>query len=140
MAQQNQLSDLLLLGHRHIENPELTPLQRAAITRQLYSCVLERPEWRECFLPSSEDPSSSSSSSSTATSVPSWDNLYEWLVPSQGPASGDGFGPEKTWSLYDAQQAIEEKARKAGKSTKRPKPGAVCGKVLQRYDRTYICK
>lgn len=134
MAQQNQLFDLLLLGHRHIENPELTPLQRAAITRQLYSCVLARPEWRECFLPSSSDEASSS------TSVPSWDNLYEWLVPSQGPAQGDGFGPEKTWSLYAAQQAIEDKARKAGKSTKQPKPGAVCGKVLQRYDRTYICK
>lgn len=73
--------------------------------------------------------------SSSSQLTPNWDNLQEWLV-----TTTEGFGPEKTWSLLDVQLQAEEKRRKAGKEARKPKPGAVCGKVLQRFDRTYICK
>jgi E3 ubiquitin-protein ligase UBR1 len=167
--QQEQLADLLLNGHLHGENTELEPLQRATITRQLYSLILGRPEWRAAFLPdasiqqvgssSASSTLSSASASASALSIaapasnssnsslhqatqqqqslgiPSWDNLEEWLVPTT-----EGFGPERTWSLLDVQRAAEERNRRAGKPGRKPKPGAVCGKVLQRFDRTYICK
>ncbi|KAL1406424.1 E3 ubiquitin-protein ligase ubr1 [Vanrija albida] len=144
-ALQSRLHDLLFFGHRDAENPELSPQQRATVTRQLYLCILNRPEWAACFLgdgesippngagTDSEDPSGSASSSrASSLTLPSWDNLNEWLVPGT-----EQFGPERTWSLLDVQQAAEETRRKP---PRKPKPGAVCGKVLQRYDRTYICK
>lgn len=172
---QAQLKELLLTGHRHAENPELQPLQRATIARQLYSNILARPEWQACYLPNDPLPStpapvpsgasaaaaaaaatggasssdsstisvassatSSTSAASTTTPgprIPSWDNLHEWLAP-----ANEGFGPDQIWSLYETQKAVEERYKRAGKITRRPKPGAVCGKVLQRFDRTYICK
>lgn len=147
-ALQAQLYDLLHSGHRNTENPALQPLQRAAITRQLYATILSQPEWCAAFLPegmvqdaalvspeASGSSTNSNSNTQAAPSLPSWDNLNEWLVP-----AGEGFGPERTWSLLATQQALEERNRKAGRPARKPKPGAVCGKVLQRYDRTYICK
>lgn len=138
---QAQLQDLLLLGHRHAENPELQPLQRAAVTRQLYSCILSQPHWRAAFDPEygvagPSSPTGVVAGSSSTLPTPSWDNLSEWLVPTT-----EGFGPEQTWSLLQVQRQAEERRRKAGKLARRPKPGgSVCGKVLQRFDRTYICK
>lgn len=138
---QAQLVDLLASGHLNAEIPDLQPLQRAAITRQLYATILSQPEWVAAFLPDGAGQdipalsSTSGSSSSTAPPLPSWDNLDEWLVP-----GGEGFGPERAWSLLDTQRGFEERNRKAGRPARKSKPGSVCGKVLQRYDRTYICK
>lgn len=147
-ALQSRLHDLLLYGHRDAENPELSPQQRATVTRQLYHCILNRPEWVACFLGDGDSiPNGSGNdspthnhdpatpSSSRPLTLPAWDSLSDWLVPGT-----EQFGPERTWSLLDVQQAAEERRRRAGKPSRQPKPGAVCGKVLQRYDRTYICK
>lgn len=148
MAQQSQqelqaeLAELLATQHLSCGAPcpEFSPPERAQVIRQLYKTILNQPEWVEAFFPDAEDGINSGapgSSSSTASGlIPPMDELREWLIP----MTESTYEPQRCWSLLEAQRAIEERNRRAGRPGRKPKPGAVCGKVLQRYDRTYICK
>jgi E3 ubiquitin-protein ligase UBR1 len=138
LATRPHLHELHRLLSNYDDNTELLPLHRAAITRELYRVMLSMPEGRAALLPLPEDPSPPGAYT-PSPGPPSWDDraLEDWLVH---PEENEGFGPQRVWSLLDAQHALDERNRRLGKPGRMPKPGSVCGKVLQRFERTYICK
>lgn len=99
------------------------PALRGKLTKSLFSCLWEKPEWRACFF---EDPNDES--------VPSTSGSSGWMEVDE-----DGF--ERPWRLSDHQAAVDQRRKEAGKQPIRQVPvGKTCGKVLQRFDRTYLCK
>lgn len=148
MAQQSQqdlqaeLAELLATQHITCRAPcpEFSPPERAQVVRQLYKTILNQPEWVAAFLPDTKDGPNArapgASSRSASALIPPWDESREWLIP----MNDSTYEPQRCWSLLEAQRVIEERNRRAGRPGRKPKPGSVCGKVLQRYDRTYICK
>ncbi|BEI86836.1 hypothetical protein CcaverHIS002_0701820 [Cutaneotrichosporon cavernicola] len=139
---QTELAELLATQHitGGVPCPEFSPHERAQVVRQLYKTILNQPEWVDAFFPDAEDSPNADgqgpSSSAPSSPVPPWDELREWLIP----MNDSTYEPQRCWSLLETQRGIEEQNRRAGRPGRKPKLGAVCGKVLQRYDRTYICK
>ncbi|KLT39021.1 ubiquitin-protein ligase [Cutaneotrichosporon oleaginosum] len=147
MAQQSQQELQAELAHllatQHLTGPpcpEFLGAERAQVVRQLYKTILNQPEWVAAFLPDPADDSDfsaqASASGARSTFIPSWDDASEWLLP----YTDTTYEPQRCWSLLDAQRLNEERHRRAGKPGRVSRPGSICGKVLQRYDRTYICK
>ncbi|EAL20444.1 hypothetical protein CNBE3650 [Cryptococcus deneoformans B-3501A] len=114
------LSDLLNSAHLQ-HGARWSNNVKASILRQLWQTVWQDPQWIQYFVPE-------------GTHVPVYDNLWEWLVDTPD-------GPSKPWTLSEKQAQIEEERKSEGKKpiwTRRK--GQICGKVMQRHDRTYTCK
>ena len=87
----------------------------ATFLRQLFFTIWYRPEWIPLFeldkIPEGQK-------------MPKSKDIHDWLPIKDGV--------EKPWSLSEYQKGLE------GYSSVRP--GAICGRVLHRYERTYTCK
>jgi len=57
--------------------------------------------------------------------MPSSKDINDWIY-------SDEEGMERPWRLSDFQKTTRKEPNIA--------PGRACGKVLERYDRTYTCK
>ncbi len=114
------LNELLQIGHLQRQG-RFTHTARATILRQLFHTIWQRSEWVAFFGLEGEK-------------VPQPKSLSDWL-------SLDELGNEKSWSLSECQKRVEAKRVRAGKvPLKVVKRGRTCGKVLQRFERTYTCK
>lgn len=112
-------------------------LEQAELLRALWTCVWLKPEWRQYFHVTDEQ-------------TPRYEHLEEWVMDHEadtgetddemanGQGSSSGYGGRgrwvKPWRLQDAQ----EETRSGQRSPFQADNGA-CGKVLKRYDRTYVC-
>ncbi|KAK4688583.1 hypothetical protein P7C73_g1533, partial [Tremellales sp. Uapishka_1] len=66
--------------------------------------------------------------------VPSLKSTSDWLV-------ADDVVGERAWSLNEYQKQAEEARRSKGKGTVRqPRLGAICGRLMQRFERSYTCR
>lgn len=114
------LSDLLNSSHLQ-HGARWSNNVRASILRQLWQTVWQDPHWIQYFVPE-------------GTQVPVYDNIWEWLVDTPN-------GPSTPWTLSAKQAQIEEQRKAEGKQRIWiPRQGQICGKVMQRHDRTYTCK
>lgn len=114
------LNELFQNGHVQ-RSGRFSHTARANVLRQLYHTVWQRPEWLSLFGLEGEK-------------VPQPKTLSDWLIQ-------DDNGNEKSWSLNEAQSRADARRARAGKAPIRHiKPERVCGKVLQRFTRTYTCK
>ncbi|WVQ81879.1 hypothetical protein IAT38_004006 [Cryptococcus sp. DSM 104549] len=97
---------------------------RAAIVRQLWHTVWQHRDWPSYFIPEDQR-------------RPSLKSLNDWLTLE----TDDPDGLCKPWSMKEAQDEVERRRKEKGlESTRKPRFGKICGKVLQRHDRTYNCK
>ncbi|ORY35607.1 ubiquitin-protein ligase [Naematelia encephala] len=94
---------------------------RGELVRQLYLSFMQRPEWASLFMLENETP----------VSARQWN---EWVVTNEN-------GVEEQWSLSGFQRHLDEERKRAGLEPHRKiKYGRTCGRVLRRFERTYMCK
>ncbi|WVQ99973.1 hypothetical protein IAU59_007116 [Kwoniella sp. CBS 9459] len=116
------LSDLLQQSHL-ARGGKFSNTVKATLVRALYQTIWQRPEWQALFI-----------ASSGMGDIPSALNLNDWIVTEENESS-------KIWSCHAAQKAIEEKRAERGEEPlARRRQGRICGKVLQRFERTFTCK
>lgn len=116
-------------------------LEHAELLRALWTCVWLKPEWRRYFHIEEED-------------MPGYSELEDWVFEheleyadqyedpmlGQGSSTGAGSGFAgrtrwvKGWRLQDAQREARERGQMSGVREK-----GACGRVLKRYERTYVC-
>lgn len=114
------LNDLFQNGHLQ-RGGRFSAIPRATILRQLFQTIWQKPEWIGLFGVERE-------------TIPHLKSLHDWVTQ-------DENGDDRSWSLSEAQERAEAGRVRAGKSPLRVvKRGRTCGKVLQRYERTYTCK
>jgi E3 ubiquitin-protein ligase UBR1 len=114
------LNDLFQTGHIQRAG-RFSHTARAYVLRQLFHTIWQRPEWVALFGLEGEK-------------VPQPKSLSDWLLQ-------DENGGEKSWSLAEVQKRADARGVRMGKAPLRVvKPGRTCGKVLQRFERTYTCK
>lgn len=127
------LADILNYEHYN-RGGRYTSTLKAKLTRDLFHCIWYKPEWRACFL------------SDTSDLAPAGGELR---VPPMTDTNAAAVGwvrldeneLDQSWRLSDHQAAVDAKRKAAGKQPIRAVTrGMSCGKVLQRFDRTYLCK
>ncbi|WVR07574.1 hypothetical protein IAU60_004616 [Kwoniella sp. DSM 27419] len=121
-----------LLHHAHLQRGgRFSNNIRATVVRALYHTIWQAPEWQDLFL-SPEDFLDEAQTGDTA--LPSLGDLSRWTTV-------DEQGITRPWSLKEAQKKAEQRRKKAGKEPNRKvRLGQHCGRVLQRFERTYSCK
>jgi hypothetical protein len=106
------LQDLLDTAH-DLSSGRFTSSTQATIVRQLYLTFLRKEhDWIKFFLKDEKQ-------------VPNHKSLYAWL-------ERDVYGGDRFWSLNKRQ-------RRNGR-VDLVNPGAICGRVMQRFERSYTCK
>ena len=108
------LHDLINYSH-YSRNGRFTSTAHATVLRQLFQTVWRRPECVRFFDMTPDE----------SARMPGSKIMSDWLW-----LADDGL--EKGWKLSEAQKKVEP--------TLPPRKGRSCGKILNRYDRTYSCK
>lgn len=94
---------------------------RAQLLRYLYNTLYCKAEWIPFLLPDDHP-----------VPVPRDTDAWAWR---------DELGSEMSYSLSEIQRRLERTRISLGKRPVRDvKEGAICGKTLKRFDRTYTCK
>ncbi|WRT68366.1 uncharacterized protein IL334_005342 [Kwoniella shivajii] len=123
------LSEILANAHISREG-KFSNSTKAALIKGLYQTIWQKQEWIKYFLPVS----SSNNHDHNDTTLPSFGNLGDWLI-------SDENGNTKPWSMSQAQSNLENQFKDKGKQPLRKvRNGMICGKVLQRFERTFTCK
>lgn len=121
------LFDLIHVAHTSRQGRFSGSVQ-ATIVRQLYLTIWSRPEWARLFLVD-QGRTNGPGESSQVEHPPSMKNVEDWVKA------------EGIWSLNNWQDKVEVRRRRAGKlPVRRVRPGTSCGKIMQRYERSYTCK
>jgi hypothetical protein len=106
----------LFLYSPHSRKGWFNSTAHATILRQLFFSIWYNPDWLNLFeLDNSPD----------GSRMPTSKDINDWI-------HSDEDGMEKPWRLSDFQKKMRAESDVA--------PGRACGKVLERYDRTYTCK
>ena len=106
----------LFLYSPHSRKGWFNSTAHATILRQLFFSIWYNSEWLDLFeLKQSPD----------GAKMPVSKDITDWI-------SSDEEGMEKQWRLSDYQAGVRKEPAVAR--------GRSCGKVLERYDRTYTCK
>ncbi|KAK8854813.1 hypothetical protein IAR55_003552 [Kwoniella newhampshirensis] len=123
-----------IITHSHLQRgARFTNNTRSAIVRQLFQTLWQRPEWASLFLPLEHGHIDEEGEPEV---LPRADNLDSWLVEDHVGSVG-----MKAWSLTDTQKRVEETRKRARKEPwKKARQGQICGKVFQRFERTFTCK
>ncbi|WWC63263.1 uncharacterized protein I303_105863 [Kwoniella dejecticola CBS 10117] len=117
------LSEILATSHTQRDG-RFSNSMKAALIRNLFQCIWQKQEWIKYFLPPSED-----------SELPSFNYSNDWLVSDQDTSM------TKPWSLKEAQDRAEAASLAKGKgSIRKVRNGTICGKVLNRFERTFTCK
>lgn len=106
----------LFLYSPHSRKGWFNATAHATILRQLFFSIWYNQEWMGLFELDS-DPDGSR--------MPTSKDINDWVF-------SDEEGMEKPWRLKDYQRGLRTKPEVS--------PGRSCGKVMERYDRTYTCK
>nr|XP_019044649.1 ubiquitin-protein ligase [Kwoniella bestiolae CBS 10118]OCF23579.1 ubiquitin-protein ligase [Kwoniella bestiolae CBS 10118] len=109
---------------------------KAAIIRSLFQSIWQKSDWVKYFLPPSPT-STGSSPEKSNVGIPSFGNLNDWLINDLN----DTLLSPKPWSLNTAQAKLDEAYKAKGiQSFRKTRNGTVCGKVFNRFERTFTCK
>ncbi|KAK6910515.1 ubiquitin-protein ligase [Kwoniella mangroviensis CBS 8886] len=131
------LSELLATAHLQRDN-KISSSVKAALIRSLFQSIWQRSDWIKYFLPTIiNSPDVGGSSEKVDLKIPSFGNLNDWLIND----IQDNLPSPKTWSLSLAQDKLDEIYKSKGhRSFKKVRNGTICGKVFNRFDRTFTCK
>nr|XP_019011443.1 ubiquitin-protein ligase [Kwoniella pini CBS 10737]OCF50224.1 ubiquitin-protein ligase [Kwoniella pini CBS 10737] len=117
------LSEILATSHIQRDG-RFSNSMKAALMRSLFQCIWQKQDWIKYFLPPDED-----------ITIPSFSHLNDWLMN-----ENDTF-ITKSWSLKEAQDKADASLLAKGKgSIRKVRNGTICGKVLNRFERTFTCK
>ncbi|OCF37903.1 ubiquitin-protein ligase [Kwoniella heveanensis BCC8398] len=116
------LSELLQQSHLQ-RGGRFSNTVKAAVVRALYQTIWQRGDWQALFIPSREK-----------RHIPSVQSLDDWVIHGDNETS-------KIWSCRAAQKQVEKRRKESGEEPlARIREGQICGKVLQRFERTFTCK
>ncbi|WWC90739.1 uncharacterized protein L201_005676 [Kwoniella dendrophila CBS 6074] len=129
------LSELLNSSNLAKEG-KLTNSIKAALIRNLFQCIWQKSEWKKYFLPPLSNIDIVNGEDDQLY-IPNFNNYNDWLIQYED----DPFNNPKPFSLKRAQDTLNEISVAKGKgSIRKIRNGTICGKVLNRFERTFTCK